>query len=131
MTSENFQGKQFRGARTRSGKLISNRKGGYERSRHEDYWYWFTRRKLVERALECAEREEEEHVVLDATHPVCEFTGADKPVGGGVVFESVDDYFGDFNENMVALCYGANGKLLSAHYVTPEDAMEMHRAIRA
>jgi hypothetical protein len=117
-----LQGKQFRGLRTRSGKLIRNKVGGYERSRGDDS-YDQRRRDLLQRALIAEERESTdevfEHLQQNATCD-CAITGQ-VVAANGIVLEDTDDF------NTVLVVKYDNGRMVSAHLMDYFDAVELQQ----
>lgn len=121
MGNLNLQSKQFRGKRTRAGKLIRNRIGGYKFFSCCDDGYDMRRRKLLLAALN-AEESQSTDEVLCCNESVCCLTGEPIPAGGGLVVEE-GDMFGE--QNLLVVRYGADGKLLSAHTLSADEAYDL------
>ena len=120
MLMNQLQGKQFRGLRTRSGKLIRNKVGGYERSRG-DLSYDQRRRDLLQRALINQERESTDEVFeplqQNATSD-CAITGQ-VVAANGLVIEDTDDC-----DTVLVVKY-ENGRMLSAHLMDYAEAYRL------
>lgn len=116
------KGKQFRGPRTRAGKLIRNRIGGFERSRGIDEYYGSSRRRLLQDALELETRCAVREVVSADSAPQCRYMGCKIPVGGAAVVEEVESFLDSLDPRVLVVRYGVDGKISSAHYVGSSEA---------
>lgn len=120
MLMNQLQGKQFRGLRTRTGKLVRNRVGGFERSRGDDS-YNLRRRNLLQRVLIAEEREGtdgvSEHLQQNA---ICDCAITGQVVGAnGLVIEDTDDF-----DTVLVVRYD-NGRMLSAHLMSYDEAQRL------
>lgn len=132
MGFDNPKGKQFRGLRTRQGKLVSNRLGGYERSRVSrlDEDYDTRRRDFKLAALERDQREGMESlgaVMSFARQQVCSVTGETIEPGCKTYFGDVDTVYGGEGELVMVLRYDEAGKVSSAHMVDLYDLQALDR----
>ena len=122
MLMNQLQGKQFRGLRSRNGKLINNRVGGYERSRGDDS-YNQRRRDRLQRALIADERESTFEVFEDlqqrSTPRGCVFAGQPAAVPHGLMIEESDDF-----DSVLVVRYH-NGRMLSAHTMSYAEALRL------
>ena len=122
MKFDNLIGKQFRGLRTRHGKLIRNKVGSYERSRDSEP---NLRREAM---LSIVERETRDAVLAARSGHVSSF------VSDGFRREDTDfdNEFAaangdDFGSDMVVR-YGADGKIICFHM--PDNNHRFDRAYR-
>ena len=121
MGFQNITGKQFRGLRTRDGKLIRNKVGAFERSRGCEEYRGSSRRHLLQAARDRDEQESTDAVFCAVAEPVCPLTGYNIPVGGGPVCEEVDTIDGGDQQLVMVVRYSGDGKVSSAHFVDLHD----------
>lgn len=125
MDFDNLKGKQFRGLRTRGGKLVKNRLGAFERSRSVEECAGSSRHRLRQIALDRETRFCTDEVLdCGCADPICSRTGFEIPPGGGEVFGEIDSADGGAEQLVMLLRFGADGKVSSAHMVDLDAAAE-------
>lgn len=119
--------KQFRAPRTRTGKIIKNRIGGYERSRSCDDCYGpRSRSRLLQDALDQESRRSLIEALSGTMEPSCCMSG-EIPAAGTVRTEPVENFVEGLDPRFIVVRYGKDGKLSSAHCVGRHEASRFMR----
>lgn len=117
--------RQFRGKRTRNGKLCRNKIGGFERSRDIDDCFGKSRRQLLEqiRADETsAQFKNFAQDELDRNLSICDC--CNDCGGSGAGDAAFDSGRIETETGVVLLRFAAGGMLSSAHFVSKREAFE-------